>query len=325
MNATNLLAATTIAAGLAAAGAMPAAAGCLLPSRPQTAGLQFLSIEADGKLREVAIFVPQSYDGATAVPLVLDLHASSITPEIELAITRLDEVAEAQGFLLALPVAIRPFERGGTTWNLPRDPNWPDDVAFLGKLLDTLEATFCIDPGRIFATGYSGGARLASELACWMPERIAAVSAVAGLRGPEPDCPSAASGVPILAIHGLADPVNPYDASPTASPEYWTHGIPEAVERWRSHLGCTGVSEDMATTGVTRLEFAACEGRGAFTLWLHGGGHTWPGSPFAFPEYTGATETNLDATALTVDWFARHPRRSAATASVQTRGEAEVH
>lgn len=300
--------------------ALPAASGCL-PSKPHAAGLQYLNVEAEGQLRSVAVFVPGSYDAVTAVPLVLDLHGSSITPEIELAITRLDEIAEAEGFLLALPVAIRPFERGGTTWNLPRDPNWPDDVAFLGRVLDMLEAAYCIDPGRIFATGYSGGARLASELACWMPERIAAVSAVAGLRGPEPDCPSATSGVPILAVHGLADPINPYDASPAESPNYWTYGIPQAVERWRRHHRCNDASECIATAGVTRLDFAACGGRAALSLWVHCGGHTWPGSPFAFPEYTGPTVANLDATALTIDWFAQHPQRSAATASPPTPGE----
>jgi polyhydroxybutyrate depolymerase len=258
-----------------------------------------------------------SCPGATRAPgprrssSTCTLRASA---RVELAITRLDEAAENAGFLVALPLAIRPYAHGGTTWNVPHDPEWPDDVDFVATVIDALEASLCIDAARIYATGYSGGARLASALACRLPGRIAAISAVAGLRGPEPDCPPAADPVPVLAFHGLADPVNPYDGDPDASPAYWTHGIPEAVDRWRGWLGCSGSVETGDGEGVTRLDVSACDGRPALRLYtLEAAGHTWPGSPFAFPDYTGAPDASLDATALTLEWFALHPvRRSAA-------------
>jgi polyhydroxybutyrate depolymerase len=316
MQATSLLGASALVAGLAALCATQAAAGCD-PARPQASGLHTLRLEAGGTEREVALFVPSSYDGKRPAPLVLDLHASSITPEIELAISRLDRAAEDAGFLVALPLAIRPFERGGTTWNVPHDPAWPDDVDFVATVIDALEATLCVDPDRIYATGFSGGARLASELACRLPERIAAISAVAGLRGPEPDCPLNAEPVPVLAFHGRADPVNPYDADPGTSPEYWTHGIPEAVERWAQRLGCDNPAETDSVAGITRLDLTDCDGRPALRLYtLEVAGHTWPGSPFTFPDYTGPSDASVDATALTLDWFARHPkRRSVATSA----------
>jgi polyhydroxybutyrate depolymerase len=319
MHASSLLSVSALVAGLTAVCATQAAAVCD-PLRAQAPGLQTLRLDAGGVEREVALFVPRSYEGGAAVPLVLDLHASSITPEIELAITRLDQAAEDAVFLVALPLAIRPFERGGTTWNLPHDPAWPDDVDFVATVIDALETVFCIDPDRIYATGYSGGARLASELACRLPERIAAISAVAGLRGPDADCPVAADPVPVLAFHGRADPVNPYNADLNTSPDYWTHGIPEAVGRWQRRLGCSEPVEAAYGAGVARLD-AACGGRAMLRLYTLGAaGHTWPGSPFAFPDYTGAPDASLDATALTLDWFARNPKRRnvAAPASHET-------
>jgi polyhydroxybutyrate depolymerase len=314
-----VLAFAALASGLAAAGPSNAEPVAMHPScqpaGPQSAGLHTLRLETGGAERAAVLFVPRSYDGATAVPLVLDLHASSITPAVELAITGLDRAAEEHGFLVALPLAIRPFERGGTTWNLPHDPAWPDDVAFVATVLDAIEAALCVDPSRIFATGFSGGARLASELACRLPERIAAISAVAGLRGPDPDCPPAADPVPVLAFHGLADPVNPYDGDPRTSPKYWTHGIPEAVGLWRRWLGCGETLEASSGNGVTRLD-ASCGGRTMLRLYtLEAAGHTWPGSAFAFPAYTGASDASLDATALTLDWFAQHPKHRSVAAS----------
>jgi polyhydroxybutyrate depolymerase len=313
MHLPSLLGTSALVAGLAVACATQAAAQCD-PARPQSPGLHTLLLEAGGVPRQVALFVPRSYDGAEPAPLVLDLHASSIGPEIELAITRLDEAAEDAAFLVALPLAIRPYAHGGTTWNVPYDPAWPDDVDFVATVIDALEASLCIDAARIYAAGYSGGARLASELACRLPGRIAAISAVAGLRGPEADCPPAADPVPVLAFHGLADPVNPYDGEPDASPAYWTHGIPEAVDRWRAWLGCSRPVETSSGEGVTRIDVTACDGRPILRLYtLEAAGHTWPGSPFAFPDYTGAPIASLDATALTLQWFALHPvRRSAA-------------
>ncbi len=291
---------------------MPVAVGARRRGKapPYPAGRHILRLVLDGIPREVMLIVPSSYDGAAAVPLVLDLHASSITPEIELAVTRLDAAAEAEGFLLALPVAVRLCERGGAMWNVPRDAGWPDDVAFIGAVLDAIEEAFCIDAGRIYAAGYSGGARLASELAHRMPARIAAISAIGGLRGPGPDRVRPANPPAILAVHGLADPVNPFDGDPAGSPDYWTYGVHEAIRRWRAWLGCSLAPKEINSGGVTRLELAGCVGGGALTVYsVEGLGHTWPGSPFAFPAYTGATVATLDATRLTLDWFARHPRQ----------------
>lgn len=44
----------------------------------------------------------------------------------------------------------------------------------------------CVDDDRVFATGYSGGGRMSSALACELSDTIAAIAPVAGLRAGRP-------------------------------------------------------------------------------------------------------------------------------------------
>lgn len=277
-------------------------------------GLTTLHVPVDDRDRLASIYVPRAYSGRHPVPLVLDLHASGITPELELAVTGMDEAAEERGFIVAAPAGATPFPRGGMTWNVPPRADAPDDVAFVEELLDRMLRTYCIDADRVFVTGFSGGARLASELACRLPERLAAISVVGGLRLPEGDETACATGpsVPVLAFHSVDDPINLFDAPADGSPPYWKYGIEEAFERWARRLGCNGSSERTRISArVDRVEATGCNADGELVIYeLRGSGHTWPGSGFEFPDFVGSTEPDLDATELTLDWFASHPRRS---------------
>ena len=102
----------------------------------------------------------------------------------------------------------------------------PDDVTFLTDLVGVLEHRYCIDSTQVYATGFSGGARMASQLACDASNVFAAVAPVSGLRRPTP-CP-ASRPVPVIAFHGTADPVDPYNGNGQA---YWTYSVPQAARR----------------------------------------------------------------------------------------------
>jgi polyhydroxybutyrate depolymerase len=302
--ASGLIAALVIAA--AAFDAHAGEAQCD-PARPFEAGRSEHALDSGGLTRRFALYVPRSYSGAAAMPLVLDLHASGITPEVELQITGMEEAAEAEGFIVAAPEAVTPFPRGGHTWNIPRNPGGVDDVTFVAELLRHVSGRLCIDPARVYATGYSGGARLASEPACALSERFAAVSAVGGLRHPrgaEGACRTNGRAVPILAIHSLDDPVNPYDGA-AGSPPYWTYGVEEALRLWADRNGCEAdPAEERLSSDVTRLAWSSCRDGSAVEFYrLAGSGHTWPGSAFAFPDYLGAAEDEIDATQLSIRFF----------------------
>lgn len=134
--------------------------------------------------------------------------------------------------------------------------------------------------------------------------------------------------MPVLAIHGTADPVNGWQVGP-ASPPYWTYGVEEALARWAAIHRCAATPrEARLAPHVVRVAWDECEPGAAVELVrVEGGGHTWPGSAFAFPPELrlGATSREVDATALLLEFFGRvrgldgRPRASTARTSPRAR------
>lgn len=282
------------------------------PSRPHAAGLTEHRVEADGRTRAFMLYVPRSYTGETAVPLVFDLQASGITPAVELQVTGMDRAAEEHSFVVVLPQAAMAFAGGGTSWNVPFKDGEVDDVGFVEQLLETVGERVCTDSTRVYAAGFSGGARFASELACKLPNRFAAIGAVAGLRHPqghEGACRTGDWAVPIIAFHSTDDPVNTYEYEPGRSPPYWSYGMEEALRRWSGFMQCQPPAEDQLSETSRRLTWSDCRDGARIEFYrLSDSGHTWPGSSFTFPENLGTTDRTIDATSLTVQFFDRFRR-----------------
>lgn len=241
------------------------------------------------------------------MPLVIDLHASSIGPQEQLAITGLLAAADAHGFAVAAPAAVEPYGGGGTTWRVPPAAGQADDVGFVAALIDHLTTRFRLDPARVFLFGFSGGGRLASHLAAVFSDRVAGIAVAGGLQPPPfGSAVHLAHRRPqVLAFHGTADPVNPYDpATAPSRPAYWTSGFEAAVAAWRAAMGLAAPAEVLEPVpGVERRRWQV-EGRDTLVAYrLEGTGHVWPGARFPWPEYVGAADDRLDATGVALDLF----------------------
>lgn len=82
---------------------------------------------------------------------------------------------------------------------------------WLGGLIDAVAARHSIDPARVYATGYSGGATYLGWYVPMHPTRFAAVAHVAGGMPYGRSCPSCK--VPVLFLIGGLDPmIEPYTA-----------------------------------------------------------------------------------------------------------------
>lgn len=258
--------------------------------------------------RSYRVYVPSSLDPSLPAPVVVDLHGSGSGPEQELDLDGMDRAADDHGFLVVLPVASEvPFPGGGFTWNVPHDPRYDDDVRFVADVIDDVSRRFLVDPGRVYLSGFSGGARLASAVACAHGHRFAALAAVGGLRRPD-ECHGA---VPVIAFHGTDDPLNPYSGG---GPAYWGHGVDEAVEAWAESNGCSvGPTTAHGSGGLERLAWTGCEGGGEVLLHrLRHTGHVWPGSNLSLPaQRFGPPNGSVDATRAIVGFFERHRRRPA--------------
>jgi polyhydroxybutyrate depolymerase len=291
------------------------------------AGETTVHLVSGGADRTAVVYVPQRVRTKSKRPaLVLTLHGSASNGAEQLVRTGLEATADAEGFVVAAPNGLLSTGADTYRWNVPfvTVPDGPDDEQFLLDLIDSLSTSACIDDHRVIASGYSGGARMVSALACDHPDRIAALVAVAGLRyGPpiddghggfvpdtsrcNPDRP-----VPVLAFGGTADPVNPFGGGGAA---YWGYGTIAATQAWAVHDQCrpTPVTKQV-TPHVTRVSYRGCKANADVVLYvIEGGGHTWPGSTATWDPALGVVTSEISASALLWD-FGRnrhsHPERS---------------
>jgi polyhydroxybutyrate depolymerase len=249
-------------------------------------------LEAGGRRRRFLVHIPRER-GAGSWPVVVNLHGSTSNPEEQLALSGMVPVADREGFVVVAPASV------GEAWNVPPDPGGPDEVGFVAEVLDRVGELIPVDWTRVYATGFSGGARLASHLATALADRFAAVAPVAGLRAPGP----ADRAVPVIGFHGAADPINPYDGG---GPSYWQTGVEQALEAWRAHHGCGEPERERVTEtcerriyrrdGITRLVFYR----------IDGAGHQWPGSAMDIGPAFGPLERGVAATRLAWEFCREH-------------------
>jgi polyhydroxybutyrate depolymerase len=248
---------STFAALLAIGGATSAVAqtastagACALTAAP---GVAEQTLTSGGRERAYRLYVPPSYDGRTPLPLVLDLHGSGGTSAGQAATSRFEALAAGEGFLVATLQA----GAQGNRWNVPITAERPDDVQYVSDVIDHVAARVCADRARVYATGFSGGARMSSLLACKLGHRIAAIAPMAGLRWPGP-CEGRA--VPVLTFHGLADPQNTYDGHVAERGAEWLESVPEALAGWARHNGCDGEPTlDDPPGPLSTLRYSGCD------------------------------------------------------------------
>jgi polyhydroxybutyrate depolymerase len=287
-----------------------AASGC----SPSPSGTTTLLVRIDGRNRTVIVHLPATYTGQTKIPLVLNMHGSGSDAAQQEALTGMNATSDADGFVVVYPQGLI-SDGSGFDWNVPNEPlfggravpaNAPNDISFLVSLVVVLEHRYCIDPTRVYATGLSGGARTASQLACDAAPVFAAVAAVSGLRRPMP-CP-ATRAVPVIAFHGSADPVDPYNGDGQA---YWTYSVPRAAQYWSQQDGCsTAAVTSQPAPDVTLTSYGGCRQGAVVELYtLAGEGHEWPGGPKlpkAVTDVLGPQTNAVDANSVMWAFFAAH-------------------
>ena len=200
--------------------------------------------------RTYIVHVPSGYGPAHAVPLVLEFHGGGGTAQGAEASSGLSPFADQQGFLAVYPQGLpySIFGAGFTTWAAtgPLDSysNYVDDMRYTSDLLDELQRRYCVDPRRIYATGFSAGGAMTSFLTCGLTGRIAAFAPMSGDAyvfegGCAPRHPTS-----IIEFHGAADPFELYAGVPAREdPDWRRQGVMEGLTYWAAFDGCAATPE----------------------------------------------------------------------------------
>ena len=264
------------------------------------------SITHDGMERDYIIYVPEIYDGSTAVPLVLNFHGFGSGASQQMFYGDFRDIADTEGFLLVHPEGTTLI--GNQFWNVgfPGLSSTIDDVGFTEALIDELATLYTIDLDRVYATGMSNGGFMSFLLACQLSEKIAAVASVTGSMTQDTfdDC-NAQLPTPVLQIHGTEDDVVLYNENNLSLP------IPDVISYWVDHNNCettptTTMLPDVDVSDGSTIEYSVYEdGDNGITtehMKVIGGGHTWPGSILN----SAGTNQDIDASMEIWLFFSRY-------------------
>jgi len=291
---TRVIAAVAVAVSLPAMLALFEAVAFFVRNRPNG------SIVSSGQRREYLLYVPRSYDRSKPAPLVISMHGAGGWPTQQMNLSAWNRVAEREGLIVVY--------RSGLSGAGPRI--WrTGDVRFISDLIDKLQASYNIDPDRIYANGFSNGGGMAFVLSCRLSDRIAAVGMVGAAQTfPWSWCRDRRA-VPMIAFHGTADSMALYNGGQSWVAPAPFPPVPAWTANWarRNRCGPSPV-ESAPAADVVRREYTNCADGASVVLYtFRGGGHTWPGGE-ALPEwFVGPTSRSVDASSTMWSFFRAHP------------------
>jgi poly(3-hydroxybutyrate) depolymerase len=189
--------------------------------------------------RQYIVRLPKPYDSNRHYPLLLQLPECGGDGNYFYSMASFDAIRVG---LAPPPNAINNAARPGRGCFDDAEGDDSVDIAFYEQLLEQLKTQICYDPGRVFATGIGGGARLANQLGC----------KYAG----SPDG-NAIRGIAVYSGGLPTDPAQLPTCSPTPMPGMWLwesadiNGssvfIKAAIKRAMAVNGCASTDYDTAT------------------------------------------------------------------------------
>ena len=260
----------------------------------EAASGHFLDLShSDGETRrDYKLYIPSS-QGPGPSPLIVMLHGCKQNPDDFAAGTRMNELAEAEGFLVAYPAqSLR--ENCANCWNWFASEQQSRDgleASHIAGIVRDITAQHAVDTSRIFVAGLSAGAAMAVILGATYPDLFAGVAAHSGLPiGAAHDVGSAFTAMrgwatpagddqlklplPTIVFHGDADrTVALSNGATIVEQALLGHaGAARALRRGR------GLPGEINGIKFTRTGHADAQGTNRVEEWIvHGGTHAWFG------------------------------------------------
>jgi polyhydroxybutyrate depolymerase len=249
------------------------------------------SMVVDKLNRTYLVYIPKHLVSGHHYPLVLEFHGANFNAYGWGHLIATPGLAERYHFIVAFPSgwdSASTWKKGLglTSWSTYPGPHQPD-VDYVRHLISTTSARFCIDPRRIFASGFSAGGGMVHRLACDLSDRIVAIAPIAGTQATSSwvdDC-HPTHPVSIIAFHGTQDNYA---------------GIPTWARHWAKRDGCErGPTRFFHYKNVTAIRYTQCRAGTTVELYSFAGmGH----------EYPRKGVTVIEAAPLIWAFYSSHPR-----------------
>lgn len=259
------------------------------------------SIMSGGIYRNYRLYVPAIYSGATARPLIINMHGYTSNALQQQFYSNFGPIADTANFLMVFPNGTK-NSSGTTFWNAGIGSS-VDDIGFISHLIDSLKLQYNINLNRVYSTGMSMGGFMSHTLACELSNRITAIASVTGsiFTSQYGTYCHPTRPVPVMQIQGTADATVPY----AGSASQYMAPIDSVVKYWVTKNNCnptaafTNMPNTSTSDNCTAEHYVYSGGNLGSTVELFkiiGGTHSWPGTPFT------SSGTNQDINASKEIW-----------------------
>ena len=226
------------------------------------------TITWDGQQRQYLEYAPTTLTSAQPTPVLFMLHGMGDDASNFFQATRIQNVAEQQGWIVVCPQALEfnyeipslGAQNFGACWNvgstvsvdfsmygIPFNFDVPvnadaDDEGFLMAVLAALEEEYTVDQSKIFFAGFSLGGFMSHRMAINHGDVINSIAAVSGIIGNDIQTLTPVDNVNVLQIFGTSDEMISYEDGMISlqSMGSFNLGLPveQTVEYWRAFNQC---------------------------------------------------------------------------------------
>ncbi|MEM8790300.1 MAG: hypothetical protein AAGE80_01685 [Pseudomonadota bacterium] len=213
---------------------------------------------------------PPDWDGTSALPVVVFYHGWNASPEGMFRNKAMVNAVHRRGAMFVAPYARTGFWR---QIGSERAEGGRDELAYARTVLADLKARWPVDERKVLASGFSRGASMVWNLACYGGDLFTGYAPIAGgfWNSNPADCPT--GPVNLRHIHGEADRVVAFDEVGI----YNSMPIPEGMAILRRLNGCDAEPDGRsARKRYDCQDWGSCSSGKTLSLCLHPKGHSIP-------------------------------------------------